>query len=75
MKYMWLFFVIISTVLFVVFKFYVVKIAYTKLPNGNYGELFGPISYFKNYVYCILAILFISGATCLLKMYYKSIKK
>ena len=60
-RYMGLFFMAVSIALFIVFQFYVVKIAYTKLPDGNYNEHHGMVSYFKNYIYCILAILFIGG--------------
>jgi hypothetical protein len=75
MKYAGYFLVIISVVLFFIFKFYIVKLAYTKLPDGNYGELFGPISYFKNYIYFILVILFISGVICVFKSFYNSVIK
>jgi formate hydrogenlyase subunit 3/multisubunit Na+/H+ antiporter MnhD subunit len=75
MKQVGLFFAIISTILLLLFKFYVVRIAYTKLPDGNYGELFGPVSYCKNYIYCILFILFILGIVCLFKSIYKTKKQ
>ncbi len=75
MKQIGLFFIIISFVLLLFFKFYVVKIAYTKLPDGNYGEFFGPVSYLKNYIYCILFVLLILGIVCLFKSIYKTVKK
>ena len=75
MKQIGIFCVIISVVSFIIFKFYIVKIAYTKLPNGDYGELFGPISYFKNYIYYILAILFIAGVICLFKAFFNPSEK
>lgn len=66
-RYMGLFFMITSIALLIVFQLYVVKNAYTKLPNGDYNEHFGLVSYFKNYIYCILAILFIGGSVHLFK--------
>ncbi|MBU8902432.1 MAG: hypothetical protein KOO69_06810 [Victivallales bacterium] len=75
MKRIGLFFVIGSSILLLFFKLYIVRIAYTKLPDGNYGELFGPVSYFKNYIYYILFVLFILGIVCLFKTTYKTVKQ
>ena len=66
-KYMGLVFMIISIALFCVFQFYIVKVAYTKLPNGNYNEIYGMVEYFRIYIYCILAIIFAGGAVHLFK--------
>ena len=66
-KYMGLFFVIISVALFLVFKLYIVKLAYTKMPNGEYSEVYELVSSFKNYVYAIIVILFIGGVVYLVK--------
>ena len=66
-RYTGIFFMIMSIALFIAFQFYVVKSAYTKLPNGNYNEHYGLVSYFKNYIYCILAVLFLGGGVHLFK--------
>jgi len=60
-RYMGFFFIIISIALFLVFQLYIVKVASTKLPNGNYNELYGLVSSSKIYFYGILAIVFIGG--------------
>lgn len=51
----------IGLILLFLFKFYLVNPAFTKLPNGNYGELYGPISFFRIPVYILLCILLIIG--------------
>ena len=64
-KYMGLFFIIVSIALFMVFKYYIVKVAYTKLPNGKYTEVYELVSSFKNYIYGIIFILFAGGVVYL----------
>ncbi len=73
MKYVGWITILLSVLLCLVFKFYVVEIAYTKLPDGNYGELYGPVSYCKNYVYLLLAIMFVAGTGFLLP--WRELKK
>ena len=43
------------------FKLFVVNPAYQKLPDGCYGEMYGPVSNLKMEIYVFFAILIILG--------------
>jgi hypothetical protein len=51
----------------VFFKLCFVNPAYNKLPDGNYGELFGIVSFFRMPVYVILWIVISLGILIFLK--------
>ena len=51
------------------FKLFVVNPAYQKKPNGNYGEMFGPVSFFEMPVYVFFAFLIILGLIMIWKKY------
>ena len=46
------------------FKWSVVDPAYTPLPNGHYGELYGPVSFLRFPVYVLYGCLVAAGVTC-----------
>ncbi len=62
-RYMGVFFIISSIALLLVFQFYIIRAANTKLPDGNYTELHDLVASCKIYIYCILAIVFAGGIT------------
>ena len=43
------------------FKVMFVDPALQPLPDGHYGEMYGPITYFKGPVYLLLSLIFILG--------------
>ena len=43
------------------FKFFIVHPAYTPLPNGHYGEMYGPVSYFRIPIYIVCGLIFVAG--------------
>ena len=48
----------ISLLSVLIFHFAVVPAAYCRKVDGTYGELFGPVSYFRNYIYILGALGF-----------------
>ena len=50
--------IVCGIAIFASFKYFLVDPAYTHLPSGGYGELYGPVSFFRIpvYVLCILTI-------------------
>ncbi len=54
-------FIILSLFLGIGFKIMLVDPAMQRLPNGHYGEMYGPIMYFKMPVYMLLAFTFTAG--------------
>ena len=50
-----------AAVVAMLFKFFVVHPAYTPQPNGNYGELYGPVSYFRIPIYFACGLFFLIG--------------
>jgi len=55
------FLILVGVICFLSFKIFFVDPAFTKLPNGNYGELYGPVSYFRLPVYGICILIVIVG--------------
>jgi hypothetical protein len=51
----------------VLFKLFVVNPAFQKLPNGNYGELYGPVSWLRIPVYVLLLAVILFGVILLFK--------
>ena len=50
-------FYLFGFVAIVLFKYFVVKPAYGPLPNGRYGEMYGPVSFFRIPTYIILGVV------------------
>ena len=50
-----------SAVLFGTFQCFVVNPAFKKLPDDGFGELYGPVSFFRIPVYVTIAVIVIMG--------------
>jgi hypothetical protein len=59
------FFLVVVPVVFIIFKI-IERRAYTPLPNGNFGEIYGPVSFFRVPVYVICACLLVVGLVLVL---------
>lgn len=61
-----------SLILGITFHFKFVIPAYTRLANGNFGEMYGPVSCFRIPFYTLCGIFFFLGTLlCLFDMFEK----
>jgi hypothetical protein len=58
---------VLSIIALILFKVLVVNPAYEKLPDGHYGEMHGPVAFFKEAVYLVLTVLFLIATYLLVK--------
>jgi len=47
------------------FKLLLENPAFEKLPNGNFGELYGPVSYFRVPIYTVTSVFIVFGVVLL----------
>lgn len=53
--------VAVGLILLMVWELYVVPLAYTPTARGTYGEIYGPVSYFRVTTDVVALLLLISG--------------
>ena len=59
-------FVICGVVLLAMFHRYIVQPAFTPLPDGGFGEIYGPVAFFRPLVYGLCVALVAIGSIIVL---------